>query len=149
MADARPQLLLVDDDEDQRFLLRRVLNKFAADYQIEVLEDGEKALAWLEACARGERSWPFLVMLDLRMPPVNGFEVLEWAGRNGALEHSGFVVLSSSSSPHDFAQARQAGAHGYVCKVDHARIETMLRALSPRCTEAEVVAVLARFWPDH
>jgi CheY-like chemotaxis protein len=61
-----------------------------------------------------------LVLLDLRMPRQDGFEVLEWVARQPQLKDLPIVILSGSDVPHDIERARRLGARDYLTKPMHA-----------------------------
>jgi len=113
-------VLLADDDSNDIFFLRRAFQK--AGYENTVLDvpDGEKAIEYL----RGENHFsdrarfpiPTLLMLDLKMPKINGFEVLEWLRTRNDLRELKVVVLSSSGLATDQQKARELGAHEYRVK---------------------------------
>lgn len=82
-------VLIVDDDADARAIHRRILN--VLDVRIEVAAGGEEALALIE------RDRPDVVLLDLMMPGMDGFEVLRHLGRNPDTAHLPVIVVSAYS----------------------------------------------------
>jgi CheY-like chemotaxis protein len=108
-------LLHVEDDPDGRFLLERALNRRGPrgwDYQ--GLPHGEAALEYLAQTATGAARMPSLVVLDVNMPGVDGFAVLEWMGEN--MPELAAVMLSSSELLCDQLRARDLGSKGYFVK---------------------------------
>src|ERR1051326_8105477 len=73
-----PQVVLVEDNEDDVFLLRRALQKARLEVSLHLLQDGQEALDYFERLAvqPATASLPDLVLLDLKLPFVHGFEVL-------------------------------------------------------------------------
>lgn len=111
-----PRVLLVDDEPEALYLFARMLVNAGIRYQIDVADGGEEAVSYLSRCADGELPWPAAVFLDIRMPVMDGFGVLEWARDQGVLEKTIVVMLSSSDEPEDVVRAFALGAHFYVPK---------------------------------
>lgn len=114
-----PHILLVDDDEDDLFLSRRILAKAGIRNVVEV-SDGSDAIRYLAGTGdyadRSRFPLPDLLLLDLKMPEVTGFEVLDWIKDRPALKRLKVFVLTSSNEERDREQAAQAGAAGYFVK---------------------------------
>ena len=113
-ADNRPILLVEDNPMDvdltlRAFRRRRVTNT------IHVARDGEEALAWLPRWAAGEQ-WPAVVLLDLKLPKVDGLEVLRQLKQHPALCVIPVVVLTTSVQGADLQAAYQLGANSYIVK---------------------------------
>ncbi len=109
-------LLLVDDDEDSQFFLRRTLKRAGIEARLEVLGNGEAAIAYFCKCASGEQSWPTVVFLDIKMPGLTGFDVLAWLREGGHLGKTVVAMMSTSSAPTDVGRAYSLGAHTYLNK---------------------------------
>lgn len=106
-------VLLVDDNEDHRFLTRRALAALALDGRL-VLHaacDGEEGLARARADPR-----PGLVLLDIKMPRCDGFDVLRELRADPRTAGLAVVLFTSSENGRDVARARELGADGYVTK---------------------------------
>ena len=111
------KILLVEDNAGDAVLLREAFNSFGIDQDIEVVTDGERALAALsnyEALDAAGR--PDLVLLDLNLPGLNGKEVLSSIRSNRAFQTLPVIVLSSSSAATDIADAYALQANAYVVK---------------------------------
>ena len=113
-ANDRPILLVEDNPMDvdltlRAFKRRRVTNT------ILVARDGEEALAWLPRWASGE-PWPAVVLLDLKLPKVDGLEVLRQLKQHPSLRVIPVVVLTTSSDSADLQAAYQLGANSYIVK---------------------------------
>jgi CheY-like chemotaxis protein len=116
----RPTILLAEDDEDDVVLIRRAVHKARLLNPLQVVRDGEEALQYLAGEGpfgdREKHPQPFLLLLDLHMPKVNGFEVLRWIRKRPDLQRLKVAVLTSSSDEHDYVKAMQLGAHSYFVK---------------------------------
>jgi two-component system response regulator len=111
-------LLLVEDDPDDRELTLRAFARQASPPPVEVAGDGQEALDYLLGTAPGgtPRPLPAVVLLDLKLPRVDGLEVLR---RLRAAERTRLVpvvVLSSSAEERDVLESYARGANGYVQK---------------------------------
>jgi len=122
-----PRVLIVDDCADDRFLFARALRLSGLNGSIVEIEDGEKAIEYLQT-----EPPPDFVLLDLKMPLVSGFEVLEWVRGQPALKKVPIVVLSSSPIPQDIEMAKKLGAREYIVKMDYSTIRTALTDLNAR-----------------
>jgi CheY-like chemotaxis protein len=113
-----PPILLVDDDSDDLFILRRLLNKAGVQNKTVAFEDPRAAVAHLEAeIARGDKIYyPCLAITDLHMPQMNGFAFTEWVRSQPALADTTVIMVSSSEDPKDKARAIQAGARHFFLK---------------------------------
>jgi CheY-like chemotaxis protein len=113
-------ILLVEDNEDDVFLMRRALKGAGIVNPLQVVEDGQQAVDYLSnsgnyidrsACPR-----PAVVFLDLKLPELMGLEVLAWIRSQPHLAEVVVVVLTSSNEPSDLKAAYRLGANSYVVK---------------------------------
>jgi len=113
------KMLLADDSADDRLLIARALKALGTVKLIFTLEDGHEVIAYLEGqgpyADREKFPTPDLLLLDLKMPRVNGFEVLEWMRNHKSLKPL-IAVLSSSEVPDDMKRASALGANLYLVK---------------------------------
>jgi len=127
-------ILLVEDNADHAELVKRNLEQFQVANQLQHVEDGEAALDYLYqrgAYADARRfPRPNLILLDLRLPRIDGLEVLRQVKDDGKLQLIPVVILTTSDAERDMALAYQYHANSYVTKpVDFARFSTLLRDL--------------------
>ena len=113
-------ILLVEDDEADILLLRRAFrNARIANPLIEV-RDGQAAIQYLSGegayADRTRYPIPFLILLDLRLPKLSGFEVIAWLRDQPQLASVIVVVLTASDHVPDVTQARDLGANSYLVK---------------------------------
>jgi CheY-like chemotaxis protein len=113
-------ILLVEDNEDDIFLMERAIKGAAITNPIFVVEDGQAALDYLSGHAqyrdRSTYPLPAIVFLDLKLPMLRGHDVLAWIRQQPHLENIVVVVLTSSNEPHDLKEAYRLGANSYVVK---------------------------------
>ncbi|GAA5513835.1 response regulator rcp1 [Deinococcus carri] len=109
------RLLLVEDNAADVFLMEAALEAATLPVHLTVARDGVEALAQLEADRAAERL-PDLVLLDLNMPRLNGFEVLAALRADPALASLVVVVFTTSSAETDVRRAYALQANSYVSK---------------------------------
>lgn len=113
-------ILLAEDNEDHALLTRRAFKQSGLVNPLFVVEDGEQAIAYLTGEGkfgnRSEYPLPTLLLLDLKMPRKNGFEVLEWLRGQPELAALRVVVLTTSDQIHDVNRAYQLGANSFLTK---------------------------------
>lgn len=115
-----PTILIVEDDANDAFFIRRAIEKAKLPCQTRIVENGEDAVAYLSGTgAFGDRlAYPFptLMTLDLKLPRLSGHEVLRWVRAQPGLRRLAVIVMSSSVEPSDIRQAHEDGANAYVMK---------------------------------
>jgi CheY-like chemotaxis protein len=115
-----PLILLVEDRDDDVVILRRSFQHAGIANPMQVANDGEEAVAYLSGTGkysqRKESPLPELVLLDLKLPKLDGFEVLRWIRTQPALSGLRVVVLSSSESIQDVNLAYALGANSFLVK---------------------------------
>ena len=111
----KPQILLVDDSEMNRMLLSEIL---ARDYRILEAKDGQECMAKLQA----EAGSIALVLLDINMPVMDGFEVLKAMNADHTIEDIPVIMISSDDSDAAIRRSYELGASDYVRRPFDARI---------------------------
>ena len=113
-------ILLVEDDPDDEALTIRELNKQNIVNKIDVVRDGKEALEYLFATGayegRDPSDIPTLMILDLKLPKVDGFEVLKRVRADERTKHLPVVVLTSSDEQRDIVESYSLGANSYIRK---------------------------------
>src|SRR5579864_3774700 len=126
--------LLVEDDEDQVNLVRRAFRKANIVNPLQVVRSGQEAMVYLEGAGpysnRDEFPLPKLVLLDLKMPGIDGFDVLRWIRRQPGLSSLRVVVLTASNETRDVNLAYELGANSFLVKpVDFGDFVQLTQAL--------------------
>lgn len=131
MAPPTLPLLLVDDEPGDIFLLQRALKKANIIVPDRIVTDGEQAISYLsgadEFADRDAFPMPGAIFLDLKMPFVSGFDVLEWLRTQPQLASIPVFVLTGSSIERDRQRALELGAKAYLVKPPTP--ETLLKIL--------------------
>jgi len=111
-------VLVADDDENDVFLLRRAFQKAGLPHTLIHVRDGQEAINYLsgKTSQNGEHAKLKLFLLDLKMPLVDGFDVLLWLRTHPEPICLPVVVFSSSSMPDDKTRAKDLGATDYLAK---------------------------------
>jgi CheY-like chemotaxis protein len=110
----RPILLVEDNPMDVDLTLRAFKRRRVSN-TILVARDGEEALAWLPRWEAGE-PWPAVILLDLKLPKVDGLEVLRRIKQHPTLCVIPVVVLTTSEESADVQGAYQLGVNSYIVK---------------------------------
>ena len=113
-------ILLVEDNPDDEILTVRELKKQSIVSEIIAVRDGVEALDYLfckgQFASRDPRTFPTVVLLDLKLPKVDGFEVLRRIRADARTRHIPVVMLTSSDDQRDVIESYRLGANSYVCK---------------------------------
>lgn len=113
-------ILLVEDNEDDAFFMKRALRDASIQNPLLLVEDGRQAIDYLAGTGKyADRTTyplPMIVFLDLKLPFKSGNDVLEWTRAQPQFAQLIVIVLTSSSEPVDLNRAYKAGANSYVVK---------------------------------
>ena len=120
-------VLSVDDNEDDQFLLQRAWKKAAQPHGLHMVCNGDNAISYLSGLEdyrdRALFPLPDLILLDLKMPRKNGFEVLDWMSREYPTERPPVAVFTSSQDTADIRRVYELGANWFIAKpVDYAAL---------------------------
>jgi CheY-like chemotaxis protein len=128
-------ILLADDSDDDVFLIRRTLQTANIVNPLRVVHDGEQVLAYLKGKPpyddREAFPLPELLLLDLKMPRVDGFEVLGWLRQQPEWRKLPVAVLTSSTDVRDANTAFALGANSFLIKpIDFMRFAEFAQAMT-------------------
>ena len=134
-------ILVVDDDEQDVIFLSRAFRKAGLDYWIIHVLDGEQAVDYLSGQNTfADRSYyplPSLMLLDIKMPKRDGFDVLQWVLTREDLKAVPVVMFSSSFHQEDVEKAKALGAADYLRKPTHSEgFEQAVHTIASRWLKA-------------
>jgi CheY-like chemotaxis protein len=132
MENGPPTLLIVEDNEDDIFFMERIFKQMGARCDLRFVRDGVEAVEYLSGKGRFEdrvkNPLPTIILMDLKMPRMNGFEVLEWMQKQPEIKLIPTIVVTSSTMQEDVTRAYRAGANAVMNKpVDKDSLLQMLK----------------------
>lgn len=136
-----PTVLLVEDDENDVFFFKRAMRLAGWVGAVQVTQDGKQAVDYLKGegqfSRRDEFPIPSLILLDLKLPYLDGLQVLKWIREHSTLKQLAVIILSSSKARIDVETACHLGANAYVVK------PTTIDEL------VDLVKSISAFWLKH
>jgi CheY-like chemotaxis protein len=111
----QPSILLVEDNPMDVDLALRAFRKRRLTNPVDIARDGEEALEWISKW-EGGAPVPAVILLDLKLPRVDGLEVLRQLKAHSQFRRVPVVVLTTSAESHDVARAYELGANSYIVK---------------------------------
>jgi CheY-like chemotaxis protein len=115
-------ILYAEDDQNYATLLNSVLRQTGFTHQLRLVQDGAEAIAYLKGegqyADREKFPFPCLVLADLKMPRINGFDLLRWV-RQSSTPFLPVVVLTSSDERKEIHRAYTLGANSFLVKPPH------------------------------
>jgi CheY-like chemotaxis protein len=113
-------VLLVEDNADDVFIMQRAWQKAAVQNPLRVVSDGKQAVDYLsgngEFSDRRQHPIPCLILLDIKLPHMTGFEVVAWLRKYEPCCTIPAVFLTSSNADLDIHQAYKLGGNAYLVK---------------------------------
>jgi CheY-like chemotaxis protein len=130
-------ILLAEDEQTDAYFIQWANKKAGLPHEIFHVADGQEAIDYLRGTPpyddRTRHPFPHLLLLDLKMPRLTGFDVLSWLKQDSDFPELPVVVLSSSNYPADIDQARKLGATDYKIKPGNPQLLVeMLQELDQR-----------------
>jgi two-component system, chemotaxis family, response regulator Rcp1 len=110
------QILLVEDNPGDAELAKETFESYRLRVEVTIVDDGAKALAYMQRPRAPGHAWPDLIVLDLNIPKLDGRAVLAELKRGVASRIVPVVVLTSSDAPKDIEDSYRLGANCYVIK---------------------------------
>lgn len=134
MTETSETILLVEDNPSDVALTQRALQRASTASKLVVVEDGQEALDYLFGggmhAGRDVSQLPALILLDLKMPKVDGLEVLRRIRANKHTRRLPVIILTSSKEEQDVAAAYDLGVNSYIRKqVDFVQFDTAINQL--------------------
>ncbi len=118
--EANLTILVVEDDENDIFILQSALKRAGITHSVQVVRNGQEAIDYF--CANGRYAdrakfpFPKVVFSDLKMPIMDGFEVLDWLRKHPDCSVVPVIILTASQLDSDIRRAYQMGANAYLAK---------------------------------
>ena len=113
-------ILLLDDNPDDVFFLQRALEQVDAGHILRAVANGEEAVLYVRGegqfAERGQFPVPNIILTDIKMPRMGGFEFLQWLRKHPECSVIPTIVMSSSAQETDVRKAYQLGANAYIRK---------------------------------
>lgn len=114
------EIVLVDDDKDETFLLEQFYRMSDLENKLISFQSGKEFLDYMEKVRSDQADMPALVLLDIRMPGMSGFDVLETLRKDeDFVEDPTILMFSNSNAPSDIKKAMELGANGYQTKLSN------------------------------
>ena len=128
-------VLLVEDDLNDIFLVKRAFKIAKIENPLQVVTDGQEAMQYLRGegkyADRTSHPLPKLIVMDIKMPRLSGFEVLEWVKHEVPLRRIPVIIVSSSEDPSDINRAYELGANAYMVKpVNYQAVERLFESIT-------------------
>ena len=129
MSEKLRPILAAEDEASDRIILELAFQRAQLPHPLVIVRNGQEAVDYLSGkgqyADRSVHPLPALLVLDLKMPRMNGFDVLAWLAKQPDLNHIPAVVLSSSGDELDVKKTRQLGAQEYFVKPH--RLDDLIR----------------------
>ncbi len=105
-------ILIIDDNESEALIAKRVLSRLAPCIRVEIIFSGKQGLEFL----RSDKPIPALILLDLKMPGMGGIEFLRRLRADGGLNKLPVIVVTNSALEADQRESLETGANGFLRK---------------------------------
>jgi len=133
-------ILLVDDSANDLILMRTAFKKAGCTIALQEVHDGEQAIAYLQGegpyCDRIKYPLPVIMLLDLNMPKMSGFDVLAWVRAQPVLKRLAIVILTASMRNEDVERAFDLGAPSFLVKPSE--LETLAAMMRCLCDWVQI-----------
>jgi CheY-like chemotaxis protein len=113
------RLLLIEDDAHDLFFMQRALEKAGFPPPFRQFQDGPSAIHYLQEFEGSPGLWPHLIVMDFKMPRMNGDEVLGWLRRHSLYHDLPVIILTSSDEPSDEKRTTRLGIFKFLTKEVH------------------------------
>lgn len=106
--------LLIEDNRDHALIIQNTIRRLNNHHRVSHIDDGEKAIDYLKTSETADL--PNIILLDIKMPKKDGFEVLDFIRNHERLKHIPVIMLSTSSQKFEVMRAYKKGANTYLSK---------------------------------
>lgn len=117
---AHPTILIAEDTESDRMLIQLGFEKAGFPFALQFVPDGICATEYLDGvgiyASRAKFPNPVILLTDLKMPRMGGFELLEWVRGHKTWQNLPVIIVTGSNQPEDWHRAMESGANSYVVK---------------------------------
>lgn len=110
------QIIMIDDDPEETMIVDTYIQMLDLPYQLLAFNSTEIFLKYLEQIKKGEQKAPLRILIDVHMPVMNGFEVLEQIRKDSAFKDLHIILFSNSNDENDMKKALALGANKYHVK---------------------------------
>jgi CheY-like chemotaxis protein len=126
----KAKILLVEDNPVDIDLTLRAFKKQMGHFNIEIAKDGEEASQTIQRWISGEEAPPDIILMDLKMPRMDGFDVLKILKQSPVSSAIPVIILTSSNEENDIVAAYQLGANSYLLKpIDYSKFLTLIQLI--------------------
>lgn len=116
MSEMEPKILIIDDDDIYSELVERALRKAAPHIKVVAAENGQEGIDVLSGRNNDPCQKPLVILLDINMPRMNGFEFLEEIRNSPELRNHVVFMFTTSEAEEDRDRAYEFGVAGYIAK---------------------------------
>ncbi len=113
-------ILLIEDEPEHRTITRLVLEGRIGPFRLMEVEDGLEGMKYMQGRGkyrnRSKYPLPDIILLDIRMPKVDGFEFMEEISGDGLMEQIPVIIISTSTQEQEISRAFSLGAYAYITK---------------------------------
>ena len=124
------EIWLIDDDDGHALLVEESFQDAGLRNGFLRARDGNEGWQWLQDAEAGRRHRPGLILLDISMPGLDGFEILEGVKKSAQLKAIPVIMLTSTDHPREIQRSYELGASAYIVKpVDFERLHDKIKTL--------------------
>ena len=146
MAQSAMRILQIEDDPNEVFFFAWVVRRWNVPLTSYVVSSAPAAIEYLQALGATPEDRPHLLLIDIHLPQMNGFELLQAIKSRSLARDIPVVMFSNSGDPVDIQRARDLGADAYVVKPDDpAELASILHSIYESWQRHEIF----RGWPDE
>lgn len=124
-------VLLIEDNQDHALLVKRNFKNLFNHDAITHIDDGEKALSYLQSLIDEQNAeLPHFILLDLRLPKIDGLEILKFIKNNEFLKNIPVIILTTSDAERDIVNCYNAHANSFLMKpIDYDQFVSLMQEL--------------------